>query len=112
MTRDYAACLLTTTLAALYASAKEDSYQAEAKLLVEGSNQVSEIVGLKIATATTLKNLSARQAAPPMEAIGLKHLPHRQPATALGPPGLRQVGAIQTDSISMQPQRPSPQKKT
>ena len=42
-----AVCLLTTALAALYANSKEDTYQAGAKLLIEGSNQVSEIIGLK-----------------------------------------------------------------
>lgn len=40
-------CLLTSAAAVFYASSQEDTYRAEARLLIEGSNQVSEIVGLK-----------------------------------------------------------------
>ena len=41
------AAVTTTVAAALYASSQEDTYQAEAKLLVERSDQVSELIGLE-----------------------------------------------------------------
>ena len=40
-------CLLTTLAAVMYASLQADTYQAEAKLLIEGSDQVSALVGLE-----------------------------------------------------------------
>ena len=42
-----AVCLLTTTAAAMYANLQEDTYKAEAKLLLKRSDQASELVGLE-----------------------------------------------------------------
>ena len=40
-------CLLTIAIAALYANLQEQTYRAEAKLLIKSSDQVSEMVGLE-----------------------------------------------------------------